>query len=59
MGKGKSSLRKHLQDEQIQAISAAQQHVDRWAGEERRDFSGPTFILYLALRSAQAATGFH
>lgn len=35
----KLSLRKHLQDEQIQGISAGQQRIDRWAGEERTDFS--------------------
>lgn len=39
LGKRKLSHRKHLQDEQIQAISAAQQHTDRWAGAERTDFS--------------------
>lgn len=45
MGKQKLSLRKHLQDEQIQAITAGQQHADRWAAEERTDFSHTHFHL--------------
>lgn len=36
MGKRKLSLRKHPQDEQIQAISAAQQQRDRWTERKRR-----------------------
>ena len=36
MGKRKLSLRKHPQDEQILAISAAQQQRDRWTERKRR-----------------------
>lgn len=57
MGKWKLSLLKHLQDEQIQAISAGQQHVDRWAGEERTHFfHEPIVILCLKLQSTHAET---
>ena len=37
MGKRKLSLRKHPQDEQIQAISAARQQRDRWTERKRRE----------------------
>lgn len=54
MGKRKLSLRKHLQDEQIQAISATRRQVGR--RREDRFFHESIFILCLKLQSTHAAT---